>query len=345
MSKAGVLCYSNKYQNIGDYIQSLAANQFMKSHTYVDRESLDRYSGEQIKIIMNGWFMHKPKHFPPSSKIKSLFISFHMAPAAQNKMLSPEGMEYLMRHGPIGCRDKDTLDVLLKNKIPAYYSGCLTLTLGKSYSSYRRTDTVYIVDPYVDLKISNVITNLLKNFSTIFKNRHNINIIYKKTKDYCYVFGRNSLLKWIQASLIYITYSSLLDKDILLNAEYISHYIYSKDYSDEQTKFEYAEELLKKYSEASLVITSRIHCALPCLGLGTPCIFIESSNNSSGRYNGLTNLLNVIEYISPSNFIRKNDIIPTDMKINKNTKVISKNNHIDMLESLTKICGDFADSD
>lgn len=39
-------------------------------------------------------------------------------------------------------------------------------------------------------------------------------------------------------------------------------------------KFDEAQVLLHKYMRASLVITSRLHCATPCLGIGTPVVFI-----------------------------------------------------------------------
>lgn len=35
-----------------------------------------------------------------------------------------------------------------------------------------------------------------------------------------------------------------------------------------------AEELLRLYADARLVVTSRLHCALPCLAFGTPVLFI-----------------------------------------------------------------------
>ena len=38
-------------------------------------------------------------------------------------------------------------------------------------------------------------------------------------------------------------------------------------------RFNIAKKLLDKYSKAKLVITSRLHGALPCLALNTPFIF------------------------------------------------------------------------
>ncbi len=61
----GLLVYTEKYNifNIGDYIQSLAAKQFFhKIDVLIDRENLDKYTGEKVKIILNGWFMHSPEN-------------------------------------------------------------------------------------------------------------------------------------------------------------------------------------------------------------------------------------------------------------------------------------------
>jgi len=67
---------------------------------------------------------------------------------------------------------------------------------------------------------------------------------------------------------------------------------------------DYAKELIKTYAHARFVITSRIHCALPCLGVETPCIFISSdvlsgsSLRSSGRFGGLLEMMNVVRFSS-----------------------------------------------
>ena len=50
---------------------------------------------------------------------------------------------------------------------------------------------------------------------------------------------------------------------------------------------------MKKYAKAKLVVTTRIHCALPCLALGTPVILVNSSYDDK-RFDGLYNLLNTV---------------------------------------------------
>ena len=65
---------------------------------------------------------------------------------------------------------------------------------------------------------------------------------------------------------------------------------------------EYARQLIRKYAHARYVVTSRIHCALPCLGVETPCVFIttESLHNNTlrdnSRFGGLIEMFNVAEW-------------------------------------------------
>ena len=68
------MSYGNRI-NIGDYIQSLAALQFIeKPVKYLNRERLDEYNEEHVKLIMNGWFLHECNHWPPSNKILPIFM-------------------------------------------------------------------------------------------------------------------------------------------------------------------------------------------------------------------------------------------------------------------------------
>jgi hypothetical protein len=52
-------------------------------------------------------------------------------------------------------------------------------------------------------------------------------------------------------------------------------------------RWQRALERLKLYSEASLVITSRLHCALPCVAFGTPVLFLHRNMKSDCRFDSL----------------------------------------------------------
>ena len=142
--------HGKKETNIGDYIQALASAQFLPSvDGFVDREQLKDYSGQECRMIMNGWFMHNPEQWPPSPLIHPLFVAFHINTLAEDVMLGEESLRYLKRHEPIGCRDIRTADILKNKGVEAYFSGCMTLTLGHTYAHDGNNGKVYFVDPYL----------------------------------------------------------------------------------------------------------------------------------------------------------------------------------------------------
>ena len=71
----------------------------------------------------------------------------------------------------------------------------------------------------------------------------------------------------------------LIPKNIRKSAERLSHSI------DQSTSMEdrhqYANELLDRYAQAELVVTSLLHCALPCLAFGTPVVFLHRTPYAS----------------------------------------------------------------
>ena len=148
--KAAVLAYPSS-NNLGDYIQSIAAKQLLREQEVVelDRDNLDSYSGDPVKLVMNGWFMEAPTHWPPSEQIQPLFISFHLNPTAQNGMLTEKGIAYLKRHQPIGCRDLHTQAVLESKGIQTFFSGCLTLSLKRTafVNPKKRRKGIVVISP------------------------------------------------------------------------------------------------------------------------------------------------------------------------------------------------------
>jgi len=61
-----------------------------------------------------------------------------------------------------------------------------------------------------------------------------------------------------------------------------------------------ARRLLSLYAHATCVVTTRLHCALPCLALGTPVLFLPAAPDSY-RFAGLAELLHncgVQDYLS-----------------------------------------------
>lgn len=153
MAKLGVVSYTTL--NVGDEIQSLAVKRLLPQVDYeVDREQLHSWKspdGEKAKFVLNGWYMEKPDHWPPSEDIDPLFISFHISHefGAMEKMTSPKMIEYYKRHEPIGCRDMHTTNLLKSKGVDAYFSGCATLTFENQFNE--RNNDIIMADPLFNL--------------------------------------------------------------------------------------------------------------------------------------------------------------------------------------------------
>ncbi len=279
----GLLDYSsiNGKFNIGDYVQSLAAKQYLpRVDKMINREKLSHYDGSEVKVILNGWFMHSPENWPPSEKILPLFTSFHINRPFISRMLTPNAISYMKNVGSIGCRDYYTAEILEAKGIDSYYSSCLTTTLGRTWSHENtgtNTNVLFVDVMHAVPKLSDFKDFPLRYTLSHFKNG-NVPRSFQKNR------YMNELLSTIPA-------------DLQGKVEVIENSIDGENISVE-SRFSMAEEYLSKLAKANMVVTSRIHCALPCLALGTPVVFIKYGQTSMSniyRFRGIIDHMNVID--------------------------------------------------
>jgi len=294
--KFGLLIYNTDKDtyNIGDYIQSIAAKQFLPEvDVYINREALNKYEGEPVKIILNGWFLHNTANWPPSNKIIPLFTSFHLTPLAFDILNKDENIEYFKKNGPIGCRDTFTYNILLQKGISVYLSYCLTLTLKRERKFSNKilfVDVLANMDSWRSRKIG--IKILIQKYKILTVTR----LILNSLKSYNILSERTKII------------NKLFDKKVLKDKVDIFHERNSSE--TEKERFEIAEKLIQEYCDAKLVVTSRLHCALPCLAFGTPVIFIT---------NGLENEFDTTRISDYISFFDK-------IVINKNLFIYHSNN-------------------
>ncbi|NOJ68860.1 polysaccharide pyruvyl transferase family protein [Acinetobacter indicus] len=323
--KYSIMTYAegDRWFNIGDYVQSLAAKQFLPQvDSYVNRECLGEYKGEPSKIILNGWFTHHPETWVPADNLIPLFVSLHINSSAADRMLSKNGITYLKKHEPIGCRDHYTVRLLKDKGIKAYFTGCLTLTLD-SYAKKEPNNEgkIYIVDPlYGFPNKDRIFTNTKSLIKGIVKGD---------------ILNMNSSNEFMQ---------KIFSKSLLNNAEYIKQELPSKKYTEEE-KFQLAEDLLEKYSTAKLVITSRIHCALPCLALGTPVIYLNGFEKQfdACRMEGLSELFHTINVNRKTKEISSN--FPITGLIDENITLVNKSDYLLLADELKKKVSTFINNE
>jgi lipopolysaccharide biosynthesis glycosyltransferase len=102
-------------------------------------------------MVAFGWHMHSlfdlRSDFPYHPNIRPLFLSFHVN---RLEMLSEEALAYLRRYGPVGCRDWNTVHLLLGAGVDAFFSGCVTTTVGGLFpereAAYRGKGSVGLID-------------------------------------------------------------------------------------------------------------------------------------------------------------------------------------------------------
>ena len=150
--------YKYSTENVGDEIQSIAARRFLpRVDYYIDRDRIGEWKNENqdetVKLIANGWYMRDPFKWPPTDEtLDPLLISMYVEPkkvsdgkVPREVFQSNESKEYLKRFGPVGARDKSTLEYFKKNDIEAYFSGCITLTLQRD-PNIKKADYILAVD-------------------------------------------------------------------------------------------------------------------------------------------------------------------------------------------------------
>ena len=273
----GVLGFS-KSKNIGDYIQTKAVIDILNKQNIkiLEREKLNNYNGPPLKTIINGWFMENPKNWPPNNNINPLFISFHINPSIVKTFINHQSIEYFKKHEPIGCRDYYTRDLLVTNGINAYFSSCVTLGIEREKYLKRQTPGGVLVigafdrlKPYLDYK------SPLKFLLSLIK--YPLRILNYKIK--LQKFNRHLYKQKFEIK----SYSQITKNSINSHSEGIA----------------LAEEMLNKIAESDIIITSRIHAALPALAMGLKVIFIDEGldhTNHKMRLSGLKNYFKTVDF-------------------------------------------------
>jgi len=286
--KYGIVYYKDT-ANLGDDILTYAGTKFLPHiDYYIDREAMDLFvpdEKEYVATIVNGFYLHYPFTFQISPYILPYFIGIHFTKDAfvynDYSYLDGYNSNYLKKYSPIGCRDYHTLQVLEEKGIPAYFSGCLTLTL----------------TPFQDVTCNHkvILTDVSDNISNYVKNMK----LGKEVQNITHRMAPETIgQKW-----------SVREKRV--------------------------EEYLKLYQGADLVITSRLHCALPSVALGTPTILV-------GKYDeDFNNRLASFSAYVPT--CGENDILSG--KMDQLIKTPQKSvEHVQMAERIRENCKKFSDS-
>lgn len=264
--------YSHSTSNLGDEIQSIAALQFIPQGAKCELIKRDfpwnpRPAHHTRFLIANGWFSHSGLCFTLPPTITPFFVSLHVSPEFR---LSKSAIELLRKFGPVGCRDLHTLRRLRAENIESYFSGCLTMTLRRSFAHTggggilnncappsvtlgRTTVSVSQMLPRIGIHADSRIHRTIEKIANNWRNR--------SVSDFNQL---PSVDRWL-----------------------LTRFNDEQEHEEDHDRFSRARGLLKTYSTADAIFTTKLHCAIPGIAMGTPVAFFNPTNTPDPRFEGL----------------------------------------------------------
>ena len=127
--------------------------------------------------------------------------------------------------------------------------------------------------------------------------------------------------------------------EIIIRKKYVNECFtsisHSVDYQNKvltwNERVQIVKDLLAKYQRAKCVITTRLHCALPCLALGVPVLLIADKQNND-RF---SNFLPLLHYCTPE------EMVEGTLKYNISSPEENKPDFLVIRENLIKVCKQF----
>lgn len=239
----GALRYDNSC-NLGDNIQTIAAIQYLPSLDFwVDRDSGTtdlKDDGSKGIVIYNGWFNLSYWRFIPPN-ITAIFESFHLQlDDHRNEKIYDCLKQYII------TPNLNLIEALRSSRYPV---GC------RDTRTYITLSTLHVPCRY-----SGCLTLTLNKRNVL---KHNEIV----------VIDVDPLIPWIN-ELKHIRVRSQVtnftDKEVL-------NKLSVNEVLTNETKLKQAQELLDEIEGSKLVITSRLHSALPAIAFEVPVIFVTGT--------------------------------------------------------------------
>ncbi len=292
--KFGLIVHQST-RNIGDDIQSLATSYYLPQVDYIiNRERLDTFVSDQeepVAVLMPGWYLWNKWNWPPSEYIIPKFISFHYSNRTNGRR-TDEPFEELFLTG-LG---KDYMNAYGPIGARDYYTQNWLKRLG--INSY----------------FSSCITTTLPKMP--------------ETKDK----GKYICLVDVKNAGVEKAVEAVVATSSRVHVKKFTHNVPNKYFKDKwERRKKRAEELLTIYQNAKCVVTTRLHCALPCLAMGVPVVLVAEKQDGH-RFVPFYDFLHVI---SPS------DIISGNTSFDFLNPTANKGTHISYREKLIETAKTF----
>ena len=264
--------------NLGDQVQNIAVRQLLSRFLpgrsiryYLDRDSgvlIDAHTLEpvhnpqiRVAVIYSGWFDGAyTENFPPDPNVVNhwLIISFHVNELPKDASYAWLEGKYTLPGPKKSLLAPDRFD-LLRNQ----FVGCRD----------PHTVAMFHKQGYTRAYLSRCLTMTLgwERYRLLPEERRGVYLVDVPE---------------------HTPQMTDMPEHLCRQCTVITH-VWDGEPSDVHGKNHRALELLDMYSRAKLVITSRLHCALPALSYGTPVLFMYC-NMQDVRFRGLLDSVSVV---------------------------------------------------
>ena len=289
----------NHGMNLGDETQGLAGIQALpRLDAFVERDKLEmvRFSdsktpplirslnsslpddGRRVQMFFNAWWGTKTMTWPPPNFIDPISISMHIQPRPEITRIF-----------------RETPDVVVLEPVPVRPSPERPSWFARVYRKIFRqsepdvTDYVPPVAPYLK---SQAPIGARDTKTLQFLRDNGVNAVFSA----CLTMTL-SLPKVERDGGVLIVdvdaekqLKGVVPDSVLEGSTYFTQKLLGEDADDGVLRFVLAFERLLAYSRARLVITNRLHVAMPCVALGTPVIFVHGKKLPGGGGNRMDGL-------------------------------------------------------
>ena len=239
------------------------------------------------------------------------------------------------------------VNMLARHGIRGEFTSCLTLTLGRTFRhSEAPTGRITFVDPHFRrparkevfaylVYFIRTLPHLVRHFSVVRK-------LADKFRVYAFLpRNRFAPVRWSYAAEFHRAYTSVFDEEVLLTADYLTHkFKASKSFTAEELS-RLARERLHHYENVPFVVTSLLHCSLPCTAIGTPVWFVYEPEMAQGRFEGNLQFLNVLRLGADGRIEKSGDRLPPDGCIHVTSVPPVRKEHLPYAERLAARVGAF----
>jgi hypothetical protein len=230
---------------------------------------LRRHRKSRKRVLLNGWFGHGLKSFPPSRSIDPIFFGFHLEDPYK---ISNKTRRLLAKY-TIGCRDTYTSASLAQQGLSSKLTYCPTLLFNR-----QALEEKLLADPTILKNREHILDSIRQDSSIFHLGRRSLRILVVDAQND--LPTRPNTQSQLRKVLEHLKHKWPIHEITLRAQNYTK-----KDLISENLECGESLALLRLAEIASshVVVTNRLHVALPSVAMGVPTFFLFGSVGTDTR--------------------------------------------------------------